>query len=77
MSLICSIQEDMRIRMIDDHVNQMINYPEVSFICLIDVNVSFIYRIFVNEKKILKNEKMLKICDGFFIILLLKQKHQI
>ncbi len=63
--------------MTDNRINQTINYPEVSFICLINAYLSFIYRIFVNEKKILLNAKILKIYDVFSIYLLLKQKHQV
>jgi len=41
MKTVSSIRFDMKIKMTDNGIDQMIKYPAVSFICLIDVHLSF------------------------------------
>jgi hypothetical protein len=78
MTIISHIRLDMKIKMTDNEINQLINYPAVSFIYLIDVYLLFICRIFDNEKQIFAIEKMLKWSDVFFIEVIPKQKnHQV
>jgi hypothetical protein len=41
METVSYIRFDMKTKMTDKGIDQMINYPAVSFICLIDVHLSF------------------------------------
>jgi hypothetical protein len=42
MSLISEIRTDMEAQLTDNRLNQMINYPEVRFICSFNVNILFL-----------------------------------
>jgi len=78
MTIVSHIRFDMKIKMTDNEINQLIDYPAVSFVYLIDVYLLFICRIFENEKQIFAIEKMLKFSGVFFIEVIPKQKnHQV
>ncbi len=42
MQLIDAIYSEMKRQIIDNQQNQIINYPEVNFTCLFNVNMLFI-----------------------------------
>lgn len=67
------IRLHMKQNLTNQYLSTDIQYPQVGLMIIFVVIFGFHCRIFANEKWILSNAKMLKICDVFFILVNKKQ----
>lgn len=77
MTLINTIQTNIRDQITTNQIRQGINYPDVSITSMKLLLTNRLCRIFVNEKKIFNKESILKIFDDFSTTALTSQIHQV
>lgn len=77
MTLINTIQTNIRDQITTNQIRQGINYPDVSITSMKLLLTNRLCRIFVNEKRIFNKESILKIFDDFSTTALTSQIHQV
>lgn len=71
-TILSGIQDDMKTKLTDNHINNSIMYPNVCLLYPILGSICFLYRIFDNEKLIIPKDRMYNVYDDFLISVLRK-----